>query len=350
MTTWTVGTRLFRLSLSESSANPTSLDFLDEFSDQILNNAPGTADATAPTSAKATPADKLNSVPSVTSEISSKPTAQAAAPAEPSSNEAYPATEDIDLDEFEAMFASKLKVGMESLVQELGDSTDTQKQFEAMLKEISKITDPDTKKTATTTTSSAKATSASSAHNSGEKANFQDTISQTMNRLNESKQEIDKSVLESADDDFLAKMMKDLESAIGKGDDSDMDMTKLINEMLEQMASKEILYEPMKEMYDKYPAWLEENETKINSEERSRYLNQYRIIKDVVTRFEKPDYSDNNDADRKYITGLMEQMQSSGAPPPELMGDLTSGSIPGLDMDADGLPKVPGDLEGCATQ
>jgi peroxin-19 len=245
------------------------------------------------------------------------------------------------------MFASKLKVGMESLVQELGDSTETQQQFEAMLKEISKITEPESKRSPAATT---KAVPTSTASVPGEKTNFQDTISQTMNRLNESKQEIDKSVLESADDDFLAKMMKDLESAMGSGDGSDMDMSKLINEMLEQMASKEILYEPMKEMYDKYPAWMEENEKKISPDDRSRYLNQYRIISDVVTRFEKPGYSDGNEVDRKYITGLMEQMQSSGAPPPELMGDLASGSIPGLDMGADGLPKVPGDLDGCATQ
>ena len=70
----------------------------------------------------------------------------------------------------------------------------------------------------------------------------------------------------------------------------------------------------------------------------------------MVLRFEKPEYSDDNEVDRKYITALMEQMQSSGAPPPELMGDLASGSIPGLDMGADGLPKVPGDLDGCPTQ
>ncbi|KAF5103975.1 hypothetical protein DV451_001082 [Geotrichum candidum] len=292
---------------------------------------------------------ELGSAGSAASPTPAKSAAQAAPPAAASNAEAYPPTEDIDLDEFETMFASKLKVGMESLVQELGDSTDTQQQFEAMLKEISKITEPDSKRSPAAAATT-KAAPASTTSTTGEKVNFQDTISQTMNRLNESKQEIDKSVLESADDDFLAKMMKDLESAMGSGDGSDMDMSKLINEMLEQMASKEILYEPMKEMYDKYPAWMEENEKKISADDRSRYLNQYRIISDVVLRFEKPEYSDDNEVDRKYITALMEQMQSSGAPPPELMGDLASGSIPGLDMGADGLPKVPGDLDGCPTQ
>ncbi|KAF5099584.1 hypothetical protein D0Z00_001594 [Geotrichum galactomycetum] len=322
-------------------------DFLDEFSDQILSAPPGTGATNAATPAKPAAAAEFDSAGSAAVPTSAKSTVQAAPPAAATNAEAYPSTEDIDLDEFEAMFASKLKVGMESLVQELGDSTETQQQFEAMLKEISKITEPDNKRSPAATTKTAPASTASVP---GEKTNFQDTISQTMNRLNESKQEIDKSVLESADDDFLAKMMKDLESAMGSGDGSDMDMSKLINEMLEQMASKEILYEPMKEMYDKYPAWMEENEKKISADDRSRYLNQYRIISDVVTRFEKPGYSDDNEVDRKYITGLMEQMQSSGAPPPELMGDLASGSIPGLDMGADGLPKVPGDLDGCATQ
>ena len=107
------------------------------------------------------------------------------------------------------------------------------------------------------------------------------------------------------------------------GDGSDMDMSKLINEMLEQMTTCGMpVYEPMKEMYDKYPAWMEENEKKISADDRSRYLNQYRIISDVVLRFEKPEYSDDNEVDRKYITALMEQCRVRVRPHQSFMGDL----------------------------
>lgn len=259
----------------------------------------------------------------------------------PQQNKSAP---DGNLHGLEEQLASKLQLGMDSLLQEMNDSPETQKQFEAMLEEMAKDIDParETPKAAQT---------ASTSQTSGDKKSFQDTISQTMNRLNESKHEMDKSELESVDEDFLSKMMKELEGAMGSGDaGGDLDMSKLINDMLEQMASKEILYEPMKEMHEKYPAWISENSAKLSAEEKSRYQNQFQIISEVVTKFERPDYSDDNSEHRKYITTRMELMQNSGAPPSDLLGSLASGSIPGLDMDTDGLPKVPSDIDNCAQQ
>lgn len=326
---------------------------MDEFSDQVLSQPPGSG---------IKPSSEVKTASDATGESVATPLKNAFTEAKSSTEASVPTTKkaqatntssnekDIDLDDLEAEFASKLKLGMDSLMQEMNDSPETQKQFEAMLAEMTMAANPLAEKAPVPAAASAtKSTSASLASN--EKKSFQDTISQTMNRLNESKQEIDKSVLDSADDDFLAKMMKDLESAMGSGGDGgDLDMSKLINDMLEQMASKEILYEPMKEMYEKYPAWIKANSPKLTSEEKTRYENQFQIITEVVTKFERSDYSDENPEHRKYITTRMELMQNSGAPPADLLGDLASGSIPGLDMDSDGLPKVPNDLENCATQ
>lgn len=317
---------------------------MDEFSEEVLSKPPG-AEAKAPPAAASNSDAASNSVSGTAPEPTKSTSAEVPPPTKKSSN----AEEEPDLDALEAEFASKLQMGMDSLVKEMNDSPETQKQFEALLAEMAKATNPGYEKAPTPAPAPAPAAK-SQASTSSEKKSFQDTISQTMNRLNESKQEIDKEVLESGDDDFLAKMMKELESAMGSGSDGDLDMSKLINDMLEQMASKEILYEPMKEMYDKYPAWLKENDAKITAEERTRYQNQFQIITEVVTQFEKPDYSDENPEHRKYITSRMELMQNSGAPPSELMGNLAAGSIPGLDMDGDGLPKVPAELDNCAQQ
>lgn len=289
---------------------------MDEFQDEVLSKPPGSGLKPEVKSTEAVP------------EADSAYKAQEKTPGNDS--------DELDLDEFQDMFASKLSMGIDNLLQGLDDSPESMKQFETLLKDFAKMGD--------TTAATPKAPNASStASTSGkEKKSFQDTISETMNRLNESKQEIDKSVLEGDDSDFLAKMMKD----IGAGGD-DLDLPKLINEMLQQMASKEILYEPMKEMYDKYPTWLRDNDSKITDEEKTRYQQQYKIISEVVLKFESPTYSDDNDDDRKYITQRMEDMQNSGTPPQDLLGDLTSGSIPGFDVDNGGMPK---DLEGCTTQ
>lgn len=318
---------------------------MDEFSEQVLSKPPG-SESKPPSAAAATKPVNAHSSSSIATPTPVAEGKSAEVPAAGKKLTTDSSAEEPDLDALEAEFASKLQMGMDSLVQEMNDSPETQKQFEALLAEMAKATNPSFEKPATTAASKAPSTAPTT-----EKKSFQDTISQTMNRLNESKQELDKSVLESADDDFLAKMMKDLESAMGSGGDGgDFDMSKMINDMLEQMASKEILYEPMKEMYDKYPAWMKENSAKISAEEKARYQNQLQIITEVVTKFERSDYSDNNPEHRKYITTRMEMMQNSGAPPSELMGSLAAGSIPGLDMEADGLPKVPAELDNCAQQ
>lgn len=343
---WMVRIASVSISVWFSVTNPTTfigVDFLDEFSEEVLSQPPGSGAKSVESKA----ADNARLPSTAGTSLESKSAAEA--PKKSTKEMATPGNEEQpDLDALEAEFASKLKFGMDSLMQEMNDSPETQKQFEAMLAEMAKSIDPSFEKSSMP--SLTKNTSPKSANNNDKKS-FQDTISQTMNRLNESKQEIDKSVLDSADDDFLAKMMKDLESAMGSGGaEGDLDMSKLINDMLEQMASKEILYEPMKEMHEKYPAWIKENLPKLSAEEKARYENQFQIITEVVTKFEKSDYSDDNPEHRKYITTRMELMQNSGAPPSDLLGNLAAGSIPGLDMDADGLPQVPGDMDNCAQQ
>jgi len=157
-----------------------------------------------------------------------------------------------------------------------------------------------------------------------------------MARMQESGAEIDTELADANTDDFLAEMLKQMQVAGGEGG-SEEDFSKMLMGMMEQLTNKEILYEPMKELNDKFPAWLAENEPKHPPEEFAKYTEQAQIVKDIVQKFEEPSYKDSNDRDREYVVEKMQKMQSVGSPPTELLGE----------MSGDGLPP---DIENCPVQ
>lgn len=86
-------------------------------------------------------------------------------------------------------------------------------------------------------------------------ANFTDAISRTMERIQESETAADRARDEAASqgetDAFLADLLKQLDSVGGEGAGSEAGMAKMLEGMMEQLMSKEILYEPMKELQEK---------------------------------------------------------------------------------------------------
>ncbi|ANB15693.1 Pex19p [Sugiyamaella lignohabitans] len=333
-------------------------DLLDDFAAQVLSKPPGAdlKDAATRTGSntseqEVTTDDTIensnSSAKSKTStangseEVNSIPTAKSSttAPAVPkkeaTSSKTVPEN-DPSVPELDDQFANQLQQGMDHLLGELKDSKEAQQQFEALIQGLMGSTGGTTSASSTTNKAAADTNTA---------PQFQDTIAQTMERLKESRTEMDQKAQSSSEEDFLMSMLKELEGAAGS---SGSDLDGLLGEMLKELSSKAILYEPMKEMHDKFPAWLEEHGSTITGEEKTRYLNQQRIVSEIVNKFEDPKYSDDDDACKTYIGQRMEEMQKSGAPPPELMGDLASGSIPGLDMNApDGGLSAE---EGCPVQ
>lgn len=99
-------------------------------------------------------------------------------------------------------------------------------------------------------------------------------------------------------------------------------MDGMIEKMMEQMLSKDYLYEPMKEITNKYPVYLAENAHKLSVEEKQNYEKQYDCFVKIVAAFEKiPN-------DSKLIMSLMTEMQNYGNPPKELVTDFLP---PGFD-------------------
>ncbi|KAK9242560.1 Pex19 protein family-domain-containing protein [Lipomyces tetrasporus] len=249
-------------------------------------------------------------------------------------------------------FAKQLEVGIEQILSDLEKNPESRKQFEELMKGISDFTTL----TGADTPSSAPSGAASvpQGQTQGKKADtLQETIARTMERMKESGQQVEKEITAtSEEDEFLAAMMRQLEqssAASGAGDQglgSDEDLSKMLAGMMEQLTSKEILYEPMKELDDKYSDWLQKNMASLSPEAAARYDTQRVVVREIVVRFENPSYSDHSDADRKYIVERMQKMQESGSPPPDIMGELGPGAM-GLDNSLGGLGP---EMENCNLQ
>ncbi|KAF3044829.1 Peroxisome chaperone and import receptor [Didymella heteroderae] len=242
-------------------------------------------------------------------------------------------------------FAKKLQ---EEMAQLLGQG-DFQKQFEEIMKEMNSemggdhLPAPTASEAAAAVTSSLKdGASAKAAETETSKAdkNFQDTIRKTMERMQESGDAASSAAASSANqDDILAQMLKEMESGGFGGEGSDEDFSKILMGMMEQLTNKEILYEPMKELNDKFPTWMEKNKDNVPKEDLKRYEEQQVLVKEITARFERKGYSDDNAKDREYIVERMQKMQAAGSPPPDLVGDMNAAQEALAGMD-----------EGCPTQ
>lgn len=93
-------------------------------------------------------------------------------------------------------------------------------------------------------------------------------------------------------------------------------MESIVETMMQQLLSKEILYEPMKEICDRYPKWLEDNKAKLTDEEYARYSRQYEFIKDLNQVYEAEPENFNK------IVELMQKMQECGQPPNDIVQEL----------------------------
>lgn len=138
-------------------------------------------------------------------------------------------------------------------------------------------------------------------------ANFQDKIKQAMERMQASEADVGQAVADTEGEDFLAEMMKQLGGS-GEGGAGEEDFSGMLVNMMEQLTSREVLYEPMKELSEKYPSWIERNEGKTPKAEMDKYKGQYTIVKQIVTKFEEPGYKDENEVQRQYIIDCMQKV------------------------------------------
>jgi peroxin-19 len=135
-------------------------------------------------------------------------------------------------------FALQLQKGMEQLMREMETSPSARNEFEQLVKSMSDAT---------------------TGPGQPSKTPFTETLSRTMERMQESEiaadQARDEAASQSETDAFLAEMVKQLTEMSGQIDGSaaggEEGMAKLLEGMMEQLMSKDILYEPMKDLQER---------------------------------------------------------------------------------------------------
>ena len=221
------------------------------------------------------------------------------------------ATEGISDDDF----TKQLQAGMADLLGELETSPEMQAQFESMLKELGGVTalgEAASMAPPPAIPSSSKPSGSKSASKSKEtdaEKTFQETIQKTMERMQASGDQATAAAASDNTDDILAEMMKAMQASGIDGEGGEEDFSKMLLGMMEQLTNKEILYEPMKELDDKFPEWMEKNKGKVKEDDMKRYKEQQVYVREIVGKFEEKTYKDENAADREYI---VERMQKVG--------------------------------------
>lgn len=111
------------------------------------------------------------------------------------------------------------------------------------------------------------------------------------------------------------------------------DMESVVETMMQQLLSKEILHEPMKEIGERYPKWLEDHKASLSAEEYERYSNQYELINKLNEVYEREPSNFNK------IVELMQKMQECGQPPNDIVQELAP------DFDLASLGQISPDMD-----
>ncbi|PSC68797.1 Metal transporter Nramp3 [Micractinium conductrix] len=133
----------------------------------------------------------------------------------------------------------------------------------------------------------------------------------------------------------------------GGGGGPPPEMSSLVDSIMHQLLSKEVLYQPMKDIGDKYPGWLVANKDALSGEDYGRYEKQYGYIQRICALYEA------NPSDFAQLIELLQAMQQCGQPPQEIVDELA----PGMQFGSDGLPgfgaageDLPPGMADCAVQ
>ncbi|CAD5115910.1 DgyrCDS4844 [Dimorphilus gyrociliatus] len=139
---------------------------------------------------------------------------------------------------------------------------------------------------------------------------FNAAISETLNNLEAN----------TADLKNLNLSEDDVKGLLGNFNDSEM-----LQNMMKTLLSKDLLYPSLTELRDKYPSWLVENESKLSKEDKDRFKKQSDIVKQLVEIYDEEKESDSDEMKKQRfekLMNLMQDMQSCGHPPKEIVGDV----------------------------
>ena len=84
----------------------------------------------------------------------------------------------------------------------------------------------------------------------------------------------------------IDSLLDNLSSLMDNGE-----LDSLLTNVMDQIVSKDLLYEPMKDLASKYPEFLLKSKNTVQQEEYSRFEEQFRIVNEIISV-----YDNENDA------------------------------------------------------
>ncbi|KAJ3123966.1 Peroxisome chaperone and import receptor, partial [Physocladia obscura] len=242
-------------------------------------------------------------------------------------------------------FERQLALGMEKLLTGLAaaeaqspesssgsiDSTQVKETMDALLGSIGKANQSSVSKSQKLAVASAFSSTSDSAFD------FHAAISDTLSQLKDSKEKVETELKENPTNvpEDMEAMMKELEEMMGSAEFEDM-----FGDVMGQLMSRDLLYEPMKDLATKYPEYLAENQSSLSRQDYARFESQNAIVSQIIQIYDDPAIT--GDTEQKRVADLMQKMQELGNPPEGMMATLA----PGFEMGPDGLPKIPAGIPG----
>ena len=203
-------------------------------------------------------------------------------------------------------FNHQLQEQMTALLSNMDETPEMKKEIEAMMRELGAAAD-----SGVTTSKEVEldGLSASPVASAGGEEKFQETIRKTMKRMQISGEQATAAATSDDTDDIMDQMLKEMQAGGAAGAGVEDDFSNMLLNVMEQLTNKEILYEPMKELHGKFPAWMSNNTQSTKTDDLRRYEEQQRLVGEIVERFEEKGYSDSKAVDREYIVERMQKVR-----------------------------------------
>lgn len=147
-----------------------------------------------------------------------------------------------------------------------------------------------------------------------------------MSRASNDMEGMETAQVEASGEEMMNKMMGEFEK-LGEKED----FNQVIDGMMRQLLSRDLMYEPMKAVCEKYPEWLAEKQDQLSKDDYLRFGTQYQFFQRIVAVYEtEPD-------NFPRLMELMQDVQQYGQPPAEIIKELA----PGLEFNSEGMPIMP---------
>ncbi|XP_045735316.1 peroxisomal biogenesis factor 19-like [Mirounga angustirostris] len=116
----------------------------------------------------------------------------------------------------------------------------------------------------------------------------------------------------------LTKAMEGL--AHGEGN-----ILPIMQSIMQNLLSKDVLYPSLKEITEKYPEWLQSHWESLPPEQFEKYQEQHSVMGKICEQFEAESPTDSEATQKarfELVLDLMQQLQDLGHPPKELAGEM----------------------------